>query len=228
MAKESPKFIHFIQLSYLVSFNSGKISRSVFIFYDIDIWGEHSVQLFCRIFSNLILLLMSNISLFGLCTSGLKTIEGISYCFQCIVHDLSHLRPCKYRVILQTLHSLVLASIDDSCLNLLLRWLPSGNFSVSIIPSTFILSLERYCKEEVSLPAIFVWCFVCLLVWLYQCEFMDSDFIQQVAVFDVLILVLTLSPIWLVEPLQPGSCVLFTCPHHSLSTFYTSWYSNRF
>ena len=103
---------------------------------------------------------MSNISLFGLCTSGRKTIEGISSCFQCIVHELSHLRPCpspgdlpdpgiepgspalqadalpseppgkpKYCVILQTLHSRVLASIDDSCLNLLLQWLPSGNFS---------------------------------------------------------------------------------------------------
>lgn len=127
--KRESKIIHFIQLSYLVSFNSGKISRSFFVFYDIDIWGEHSVQLFCRIFSNLILSLISNISLFGLSASGRKTIEGISSCFQCIIHELSHLRPCKYGVIPQTVHSLVLASIDDSYLNLLSRWLPSGNFS---------------------------------------------------------------------------------------------------
>lgn len=123
------------------------------------------------------------------------------------------LRPCKHRVILATLHPLVSASIDGSCVDQLLWWwLPNGNFLISIIFSTFI-SWDSTIMKSFSNSFIYL-SGVCLFMLMWTCGFWLCSTGYHLLPYWMFMLF----QIWLVESLQAGSCVLVTCFHHSLRT----------
>lgn len=135
------------------------------------------------------------------------------------------LRPCKY-IILQTLYSPVLASIDDSRLDqLLLWWLPNGNFS-SCHHSFYVISWDFTVRKSFPSPPC-ICLVVCLFisVWTPGFWFYSTSYHLFASWF---ILMLILSQIWLVESLWAASYVLLRCLHHSLSTSDTFWHNKMF
>lgn len=107
---------------------------------------------------------------------------------------------------------LILASTDDSCLKqLLLKCLPNGNFSIFTIPPPFI---GWNSTEEEN----FLFFFLCLFILLYTQIFILFNELYKFTM-KIFILLLRLSQVGYLEPLNVGSWVSSRCLHPFLSTF---------